>query len=274
MPSFAHRVERWVRQWFRVGVDRGSSSCEVCGSTQGFLFRSALWADLIDEWELSPSWAIWMDEREGARCPQCNCSQRIGQLGGALVEVINAATGSRLKCVDELFKDEQSKGLSIAELNSAQELHNWLSRSPGLRYSEYGSITPEIPSEDLMNLSYPDCSFDIVISTDTLEHVPDIDVALRETFRILKPGGSHILTVPIVWNRATRKRAEIVGGKVRHILPPSYHGAPHVGKEDFLVFYEFGADFVEICKAAAFDVTLIRSAKNPALATITARRPN
>ena len=44
--------------------------------------------------------------------------------------------------------------------------------------------------------SVPDASFDVVIACDVLEHVPDDTAAMREIRRILRPGGTAILTVP------------------------------------------------------------------------------
>jgi len=42
----------------------------------------------------------------------------------------------------------------------------------------------------------PDQSFDTVIACDVLEHVPDDAAAMRELFRVLRPGGTAILTAP------------------------------------------------------------------------------
>jgi ubiquinone/menaquinone biosynthesis C-methylase UbiE len=39
-------------------------------------------------------------------------------------------------------------------------------------------------------LPFPDCSFDAVLSTDTFEHVMDLDLAFTEIARVLRPGGS------------------------------------------------------------------------------------
>jgi SAM-dependent methyltransferase len=44
--------------------------------------------------------------------------------------------------------------------------------------------------------SVSDASFDILIACDVLEHVPDDRQAIHEIRRILKPGGTAILTVP------------------------------------------------------------------------------
>ena len=41
-----------------------------------------------------------------------------------------------------------------------------------------------------------DATVDVVLSTETLEHVPDPPQYLAEAFRCLKPGGELILTVP------------------------------------------------------------------------------
>jgi ubiquinone/menaquinone biosynthesis C-methylase UbiE len=54
--------------------------------------------------------------------------------------------------------------------------------------------------EDIMNLSFESNSFDTVISCETIEHVPHPSKALRELFRVLKPGGRLFLTCPSYFN--------------------------------------------------------------------------
>jgi ubiquinone/menaquinone biosynthesis C-methylase UbiE len=49
---------------------------------------------------------------------------------------------------------------------------------------------------DACNLSYEDNSFDTVVAFDVLEHVEDDQQAISEIFRVLKPGGFFIFTVP------------------------------------------------------------------------------
>jgi SAM-dependent methyltransferase len=258
-----------------IGSHRsGGMVCGTCGFAGEPLHRDALWPSLIEEWELTPDWTRWMVAREGSRCAWCGSSLRSGQLAAAIVAAANARCGSRASRLSALFRDPRACALAIAEINSAGNLHRYLARCPGLRHSEFGSRLRAIPSEDLLNLSYADASFDLVITSDTLEHVPDIDRALRETLRVLRPGGTHVFSVPVVWDRATRQRAAIRDGVLTHLLPPSHHGAPAEGKSDFLVFYEFGGDFVDRCRAAGFDVTLLRHPDNPAVVTFIARRPD
>lgn len=49
---------------------------------------------------------------------------------------------------------------------------------------------------DIQNLRFADGEFDTVFSTETVEHVPDPPLAVRELARVLKPGGRLFLTTP------------------------------------------------------------------------------
>jgi SAM-dependent methyltransferase len=49
---------------------------------------------------------------------------------------------------------------------------------------------------DITNIPEPDSSFDAVMCIEVFEHLPDPLKALDEFFRLLKPGGILILTVP------------------------------------------------------------------------------
>ncbi len=48
---------------------------------------------------------------------------------------------------------------------------------------------------DLRRLAFKDNKFNLIISTSTLDHFPEIDVALKELYRVLKPKGVIILTL-------------------------------------------------------------------------------
>lgn len=51
---------------------------------------------------------------------------------------------------------------------------------------------------DIRGMQFEDASFDIVYASHVLEHVDDDDAALKEIYRILKPGGFAVLPVPVV----------------------------------------------------------------------------
>jgi SAM-dependent methyltransferase len=50
---------------------------------------------------------------------------------------------------------------------------------------------------DAQKMPLPDNSFDTTLSSQVLEHVPNPEQALREMYRVLKPGGKTIITIPL-----------------------------------------------------------------------------
>src|SRR5207342_1993803 len=45
---------------------------------------------------------------------------------------------------------------------------------------------------DAESISYPDATFDLVVGHAVLHHIPDVELALREVLRVLKPGGRFV----------------------------------------------------------------------------------
>lgn len=60
--------------------------------------------------------------------------------------------------------------------------------------------TPDVVGS-ATDIPLDDAGFDTVVSTEVLEHVPDPLKALREMYRVLKPGGHLILSTPMYWPR-------------------------------------------------------------------------
>jgi len=250
-----------------------NDACHACGNKSKLIMRGVLWPDLVLQWELNPAWANWIDQREGLRCSICHSNIRSRQLAGCLIAEINMLLSANATTLSNLRLIDNIHALKIAEINAAGDLHPFLSLLPNLKYSEYGSSKPDVPSEDLLNLSYMNESFDIVITSDVLEHVPDVCRALQEIKRVLKPNGLHIFTVPIVWyKRKSRCRAAIADNEIKNFLPQSHHGAAGDDRNDFLVFNEFGADFIELCKDSGFTVKLSKDPRNPSLVCIISQR--
>ena len=49
---------------------------------------------------------------------------------------------------------------------------------------------------DALNLPFPDNTFDRVICSDVLEHIPNDQGAMAELTRVLRPGGTMAITIP------------------------------------------------------------------------------
>ena len=80
---------------------------------------------------------------------------------------------------------------------------------------------------DALCLPFADNTFDRIIASEVLEHVSDDQQALREVFRVLKPGGTLAATVPswlpekICWALSDEYHAPFVeGGHVRIYTEP------------------------------------------------------
>lgn len=98
-------------------------------------------------------------------------------------------------------------------------------------------------NEDLGGQTFPDESFDIVVTQDVFEHLPDPAAAIREIARTLKPGGAHIASIPLVrkWDSSRMRARQLPSGEMEHILPPEYHGNP-VDDKGSLVMTDWGYD--------------------------------
>jgi len=59
-----------------------------------------------------------------------------------------------------------------------------------------GKSNVNIFEGDITNLQFPSDTFDTVICTEVLEHLPNPELALQEINRVLKSGGRIITTVP------------------------------------------------------------------------------
>lgn len=248
--------------------------CAVCGQRSIWNHKKVLWPELIDTWEIDPTWVQRFDQREGTTCARCGIPRRSEHMARVLLDLAAREWGIQADTFRDLCHDRRFHERQVAELNSCGLLHESLAAHPGLQYSEYRAKDPAIRSEDLMALSYPDRSFDLVLTSETLEHVPVLERALGEIYRVLKPGGFHVCTVPVVWDRpATRERVRWTAAGAERILPPSYHGVTGDSREDYLVFREFGADVVTELSTPGVVTSAIVDARNPALSTFVSRRP-
>jgi SAM-dependent methyltransferase len=197
---------------------QSATPCPVCGIAASREFRPVLWESLIREWELSQDEAQSIDIREGQSCTACGAHLRSMALATALLGAVGC-DASLESWVSGL------PAVKILEINRAGDLTAWLDRLPN-------HLLVEFPETDIHSLPFPAGDWDVVVHSDTLEHVDDPLVALRECRRVLRPAGALCFTIPIVPGRMTRRRDG---------MPASYHGS----EEDpvYRVVTEYGADF-------------------------------
>jgi len=109
-----------------------------------------------------------------------------------------------------------------------------------------------VPHEDLSGLTLPNGRFDAVLSNDVFEHLPDLDRALSELARILRPGGVLLATFPFAYNRHDSViKAVLRAGQVHHQSEPEYHPNP-VDPRGSLVYQVPGWDVLERARKQGF----------------------
>ena len=89
---------------------------------------------------------------------------------------------------------------------------------------------------DLQDIAMPDGSLDVVLTPHVLEHVPDTARSLAELYRVLAPGGSVLIMIPMPQ------------GVTAAPTEPEYHG------DQTLVYWRFGWDLRDMIEAAGFAV--------------------
>lgn len=62
--------------------------------------------------------------------------------------------------------------------------------------ADLAPVARDVAPEDIARLSFGDREFDLVIANHVLEHVADDRAAMKEVFRVLKPGGLAVLQTP------------------------------------------------------------------------------
>jgi len=135
----------------------------------------------------------------------------------------------------------------VYELTTRSPIYRTYGAHPHYTVSGYFSDRPfgvqygKVWNQDLQRLSFPDGSFDLLISSETMEHVRRPWVGFREIERVLKPGGCHVFTIPYGDDRITTPRVDTRGPEDVDLLPRVYHQDPY-RPEDSLLYTDFGRD--------------------------------
>lgn len=112
--------------------------------------------------------------------------------------------------------------------------------------------------ENIEQLTFPDSSFDLFITQDVMEHIFDPEKAFKEIARVLKPGGAHIFTVPIVNKNKKSERCALrnENGEIIYLRDPEYHGNP-VDAKGALVTMHWGMDIAGLITETAKTPTTV-----------------
>jgi ubiquinone/menaquinone biosynthesis C-methylase UbiE len=81
---------------------------------------------------------------------------------------------------------------------------------------------------DAESIPYDDASFDLVVGHAVLHHIPDVELALREVLRVLRPGGRFVFAgEPTRWGDVVARRLSRWTWKAStRLLPASWKRPP------------------------------------------------
>lgn len=172
-------------------------------------------------------------KRESEKCPQC----------GSLTRHRHAWL-----FLEGYFKKRES--VTILHFSPEKPIADRLRTMPAIQYftTQYDRSLKADYHLDIQQIDLPDNHFDVVICSHVLEHIPDDRIAMKEMYRILKPGGCALIMVPL-WpseQHETYENAAIIDPRDRII---------HFGQFDHLRIY--GLDITERLKKVGFSVEVL-----------------
>lgn len=213
-------------------------SCSICGYS-GFFEKNA------------------SSFREGYQCCSCKASLRYQGQAGAIISEYGADHAFSLQ---ELIDEGYFQSFSIYEPGVAGPFRELFSNVLDYTNSFYwndvepGHIRDGLECQSLEKLTYYDDRFDLIISSDILEHVRKPWDAFSEIFRVLKPGGCHIFSIPLhlPMPSVSKYRVDTSTKDDIFIEEPRYHGDGRGGKS--LVYTDFGADMLNKLTDMGYEV--------------------
>lgn len=96
-------------------------------------------------------------------------------------------------------------------------LTNFFKKYPNIQYLSVDiNARRAMRQEDITHISFPENSFDFILCSHVLEHVPEDHKGMQELYRVLSPGWKAIIDVPIDFSREeTYEDRSIVGAAER-----------------------------------------------------------
>jgi SAM-dependent methyltransferase len=172
--------------------------------------------------------------RSEAICPICYSLER------------HRSLSLYLRWHPELFADG-TRFLHIAPEGSVTRL---LRRAGDIDYVSI-DIEPRdvMLAMDLSRLAFRDCAFDCIYCSHVLEHVPDDRAALAELWRVLRPGASLVLQIPVKGNLTVEDPS----------LTDAEERVRRFGQPDHVRLY--GRDVGDRLAAAGFAVAAVNPAR-------------
>lgn len=195
--------------------------------------------------------------RETLACKDCGSTVRTRTLAYGFLKAVNERLGTNIRDIEEL-SNHGLRGLRVLDTDAFSPISVRLTGVDGYIRS---SFLPEHPfgaevekgyfNINLEAISFGNSSFDIVLSSDVMEHVRYCDRAHEEIYRVIKSDGVYVFNVP---NDMKMKDNWILVDPNDNdrvlVNPPHYHGDPLTG--GILSYRVFGQELLSYLTSIGF----------------------
>ena len=213
--------------------------------------------------------------REDHKCRACGASLRYRHQA----HVLSSLYADGCQSLSELVQDDCFRSLDVYEPGLIGPFRRLFKSLPRYTTSYFwpdlcsGEMRNGVRCENIQALTFADACVDLLITSDVFEHVRDPWEGFGEVFRVLRPGGHHVFTVPFTWPLPgmTISRIDTSGPDDVLLMPAAYHKSP-VGPEGSLVYTDFGLDAPERLRELGFRTVVHHGYRNNV--TIVSTRPS
>ncbi len=231
--------------------------CNVCGQQTSFFYTAP---------------ALY---REELSCGNCLTSSRYRSIARGILRAVKELTGIAANSLAELIEVETDQRLKIYDTQPAfyvrthaYPIPDVLARCPWIEVHSslyrpqqpFGETLGEnLTNQNLEALTFADGSFDIVVTSDVMEHIRLDFPAHREIRRVLRRGGVYLFTVPHFRDRfETYYRVAVTDpnnpAKDVFLTEKEFHGDVNSPDGTALSYRSYGTDLDEMLKEIGLSV--------------------
>lgn len=213
-----------------AGTHAYDGLCSICGSLARFV-----------------GYAV--NARASFHCPSCGANHLYREQASA---ILTCFARGKSHFLSHFSRQPECRALNILEYALASPFVRQLRTLPSYRHAyDVSSVDGPLARHGMLDqrleeLAVADEELDLLLTSDILEHVFDVEAVVAEARRVLRPGGAHIFTVPLAspLPHTTITRARMNGNSVEHLEEARWEYRPY--DEPSLVVRDFGADLIDL----------------------------
>lgn len=230
--------------------------CNICGKETVFFCKNLI------------------HPRDYLVCMHCGSTSRYRSIARGVISALQELTGKEIGSLFDLRALRLGKKVVVYDtqlpfslgvvtysipyfLSLSEDIELHISDLHCKKY-EVGLNGELVSNQDLQRLTFESGKFDIVITSDVMEHVRLPSKAHAEISRVTKKNGFYIFTVPhfrhvYETHFLIKVHDEDDSSKDENLVDPVYHGDPNSG-DAAVVYQVFGLDIDDELKTLFFDV--------------------